>query len=537
MAKTVNNWVTLQNGELILFLHQHLPFLQAKTHHEFNGLGQFLQLLDFLITSKFKHDDTNPHIYIPISKKEFAEFGSAEHYKSYINSFFIANHERDKRKIMEHKTYIFLKQFILDAQVLLIEKLGQKNCFKPLKINLVNPQKIKVCSVPFKTSTILDKIFFKNFIDKVGVQEAQYAFIDKTAQSSVLLTNKQDLSYYEHGLSARQIRDLPEDKKIYTFEVKRLGKTQPYKPKIPTAKQRKETINTHIRINNIELDKMLAAAVGLDAYILCAIKIHYSGNSNYLFYEEKKHRLYATAKINTAPLLQGLLKETRKKLFTGFYQYDLTAAAPTILHQLYEKLCDKKKLPAIKAYIADRNSLRGDCANHLLRNHAEAYKDFNKAKTDVKELITAIFYGGNPLNKQSNVEMFYTTRVSLMQNNTGFKALAEEAKEMFDKLYEVIAKNIDAGGNILYDSIKIDPYKKKLDTKGKKIKRSKASVLSEIYFYHERQILNIAIRQFPNILLLVHDGFIIEQSLDYHNLERTIEQELGLMVKYEEEIL
>ncbi|MEA3373901.1 MAG: hypothetical protein U9Q62_09445, partial [Campylobacterota bacterium] len=78
------NWIELENGELLLFLHQHLPILQAKSHHEFNGLGPFLRLLDYLITNKFTNE--TPFIDIRISDDDFKHFGSGKYYKNHSGS-------------------------------------------------------------------------------------------------------------------------------------------------------------------------------------------------------------------------------------------------------------------------------------------------------------------------------------------------------------------------------------------------------------------------------------------------------------------
>lgn len=536
-----NQWVELQNGELILFLHQHLPSLQAKTHHEFNALGSFLQLLDKLITNKFAASNGAPFIEIRISKADILEFGSGKQYKDYIDNFFIPESDyfysgEAYHRPKKHITYFYMRKFILDAQSILISKLGLDNYCKPLKINLTNPIIEKAYSIPFEQSKILDKDLFELFKNKVGVQEAQHKFIDKNAASSVLLTNKQALKYYNHTFNDRQIRTLPLDKTLYTFKVKRISKNKSFKPTLPTAKQLKDNIHTKIKINQASLDKMIKDADGFYINLLQNIKNHYQNNDNYLFYKEVTHRLYATSDINKAPLLQGLTKEIRNKIFSGFYQYDLTASAPTILHQLYQRYCKTQKLNTIEAYISNRDSLREVCANYLLVNDKEHYQDINKAKTDVKEVITAIFYGGEVLNRQSGVSMSHLNREALYNNVAEFKALALEAKEMFDDLYKEILKSINVNGHIKYDKIIINPYTDKLNKKSKKTKRSKASVLSEIYFYHERQILNIAREQFPNIILLVHDGFIIEH-IWVDELEAIIEKELGLKIHYEEEVL
>ena len=439
-----NKWIDLQNGELILFLHQHLPFLQAKTHHEFNGLGHFLQLLDHLITNKFA-DNGSPFLEVRISKKEFQSFGTGKYYQKFIDTFFIPDPNyfysgEAYQKPKKHITFMFMQKFMLDVQSALRGKLGDDAYFKPLKINLNNPKKVKAFSIPFESSKLLDKPFWDSFKRYVGIQNPPINIIDEIATSSVLLTNKKDLEYYTHGLSDRQIRALPVDKPLYTFEVKRLNKSEQFKPKFPTAKKLKDDINTQIKINNKALDQMIAEAKGFESNQLRAIKRFYGNNDNYLFYGEANHRLYATADLNTAPLLQGLPKEIRNKLFKDFYQYDLTAAAPTILYQLFQKHCKGKKLNALEAYIANRNTLRALSANYLLTNDKDHYKDFNHAKTNVKEVITAIFYGGNPLNKRSEVQMSYTNRVALMANLAEFKALAEEAKKMFNELYKAISK-------------------------------------------------------------------------------------------------
>ncbi|MEA3372883.1 MAG: hypothetical protein U9Q62_04255 [Campylobacterota bacterium] len=521
-----NNWIELENGELLLFLHQHLPILQAKSHHEFNGLGPFLRLLDYLITNKFTNE--TPFIDIRISDDDFKHFGSGKYYKNYIENFFVGDPDYffsgdAYKKPKRHWTLICMADFIVKVQEHLIKELGEEKYFKPVRINLNNPLKKPAYSIPFKSSKFLNKSLFDLFINRVGLPDNFPLFDENTP---VLPTNKQLIKrHYDSNLSERQIRSLQSSETIYTFDIQRVKST----PNSPSKIQLNKYIHTKINIDPQRLKTLMSRADGFDLNMLAAIQRYFS-KGNPLLYKEINRRLYATADINNGPLLQGLPKALRHGLFKGYYQYDLTASAPTILHQLYQKHCKAQPLKAVQRYTDDRNALRGACAQYLI--DTKAYDNFDEAKKDVKEVITAIFYGSF-LSNNSNVSMSHDNRKALSDTIPSFKALADEAKQMFDELYAVISSDTNSDGDIQYESIVLNPYK---DAERKK-KRSKGSVLSEIYCYHETQILRLVLENFPDVTLLIHDGFIIDHKIWYDSLEELIEEKFGLSVKYDEEML
>ena len=59
-----------------------------------------------------------------------------------------------------------------------------------------------------------------------------------------------------------------------------------------------------------------------------------------------------------------------------------------------------------------------------------------------------------------------------------------------------------------------------------------------IYYYHEKEILDIVFAKYKNdLILLIHDGFIIDKEIDTKELEEYIYSKLKLEMKYEKEQL
>lgn len=149
-------WVRLNNGNLIMFLHNHLPFLQATSKVEWNALKGFFRLLDYVLTK----NNTDDQIRFKMSKKKMSEYGTGKHFNKYLEAFFIDEKFYYTTELNEAKTYYtldFLSNFIINSQKYLIKSMGIDDYMKPIKVDFNTPLIKKAYSVIFSQSSLLDK--------------------------------------------------------------------------------------------------------------------------------------------------------------------------------------------------------------------------------------------------------------------------------------------------------------------------------------------------------------------------------------------
>lgn len=543
MNKSVKEkeWVRLNNGNLIMFLHHHLPFLQAKSKVEWNALRGFLLVLDRVITSN-NHPN---NIIFRMSKEDIAKFNTGKYFNTYLESFFIDSRfyfsPKKSNKAKTYRTLEYLSHFIRKAQEYLINKMGVEEYLMPLKINLTDAIEKDAYTVLLNKSKFIDmtivdvenlikeNTYLIDTIRKTHPIIFTRNYVQTQVDSSVSVFKQKDLIDF-YGFTEREARKAVLSTKSFTFETRKDTK----QTKVFLKSDLKNEICTKIVLNKDEVDKLLAENTvdSLTLSSIYALKQYYVDNSNFAVYKEANIRLYTPLRANIFDF-QGCSRVLRKKLFTGLWQYDLNAAAPSILYQLFKRYFPKEHLKTLVSYIKDRNAFRYECTRHLM----DAFEGENKDKIydNVKEVITALFYGANILNPKSGLALSLEKRKFLIENVAMFKELIAETNILFNDLYKYYIENFKEDDKIKLGKHLINLNKK--NKKGKLVAKSKASILSSVYFFYERTILEIVRLNHPDLTLMIHDGFIIPHKIDNTKLEVEIYNQLGFMMQYSEELL
>lgn len=534
-------WLRLNNGNLIMFLHHHLPFLQAKTKVEWNALKDFLLLLDRVITSN-KHPI---NIIFRMSKEDIAKFNTGKYFNTYLESFFIDSRfyfsPKKSNKAKTYRTLEYLSHFIRKAQEHLINKMGIEEYLMPLKINLTDAIEKDAYSVVLNKSKFIDMtiVEVENLVNENAplvdnIRETHPIiftpnYIQTQANSFVNIFKQKDLIDI-YNFTERESRKAVLCTKSFTFEIRKDTK----QTKVFSKSDLKNEICTKIVLNKEEVDKLLVET-SFDYLTLSsinALKQYYVDNSNFVVYKEANIRLYTPLRANIFDF-QGCSRVLRKKLFTGLWQYDLNAAAPSILYQLFKRYFSTRHLKTLASYIKDRNTFRHKCTEYLMSTFDDDNKD--KVYGDIKEVITALFYGANILNPRSELSLSLDKRKSLIENVSMFKELITETNILFNDLYDYYITNCKEYDRINVDGCLINLYEK--NNYDKLEKRSKAAILSSVYFFYERTILEIVRDKHPDLTLMIHDGFIIPHKIDNTKLEVDIYNKLGFNMQYTEEQL
>ena len=68
-----------------------------------------------------------------------------------------------------------------------------------------------------------------------------------------------------------------------------------------------------------------------DIFPLINILKNFENGTNYILYEQSNFRYYTNLKLNNVVNFQAIKKEYRKYIFNGQFDYDINAAAPTLL--------------------------------------------------------------------------------------------------------------------------------------------------------------------------------------------------------------
>ncbi|MDD2291625.1 MAG: hypothetical protein PHV52_05065 [Aliarcobacter sp.] len=532
-------WVRLNNGNLIMFLHHHLPFLQAKSKVEWNALGDFLLFLDKIITS----NSDSSRLSFKVPRKEIAKFNTGKHFNTYLEHFFVDERFyytlKKSNEVKNYCTLMYLSEFIKEAQKYLIDIMGIEEYLTPLKINLANVIEKDTYSIPFNKFKFLNMelVEIGNLVSENSPLSDSIRkthpiiltpnYIQTQVDSFVSVFKQKDLINF-YGFTEREARKAVLSVKSFTFETKKDTK----QTKVFSKSDLKNEIYTKVVLNKDEVSKLLVET-SIDSLTLSsiyALKQYYVDNSNFAVYKEANIRLYTLLRANIFDF-QGCTRELRKKLFKGLWQYDLNVAAPTILYQLFKEHFPTRHLKTLVNYIKDKNTFRYECAEYLMTTFEY---DKDKAYADVKELITALFYGATALNPRSELSLSLDKRKSLIENVPMFKELITETNILFNDLYGYYITNCKED-KINLDGFLINIYKK--DKKGRLVKKSKASILSSVYFFYERTILEIVRNKYEDLTLMIHDGFIITHKIDKRELEIEIYNKLGFMVNYSEEQL
>lgn len=222
--------------------------------------------------------------------------------------------------------------------------------------------------------------------------------------------------------------------------------------------------------------------------------------------------------------LQRIPSKKRSMLFAinGMpHEYDISAAAPTILYQLHKSVplvkgprggyisgYDGRKLEVIEKYLEDKKTFRQFIAN-------EIGIDYETAKT----VINAMFNGARRTRESKLYEKIGRNNVILhrLQKYVLLNKLASEISHMWSVIAELHPNRYDNEGN-----------KQRLSSSEK----------YDLYFEKELEIVNV-VRQycFNNKIRVfsIHDGYITSDQIDVNELQKEVKNKTGFDVIFEYE--
>jgi hypothetical protein len=545
-CKSNSNKIILNNGYLIKLLHEHIPTLQLygnkkEKKYQWIALYNILKYLDKQLSNimEDKHELSKK-----TKKKEYA-------YNKYFDEYLFLNfNESTYEKEVKPREYflrIFLENAIIECIKLINEKKDISELFETYEIDISTPKIVPY----YKGIEFSSSIFYNKDLQK----EEELSLISSPLQSSgakikehyrennyfksletkqVKLTHKSDVKEI-YNYTKRQSDKLEKysDEEVYTFEFKKSRK----KIKTTTTeRQLNKYINTNVVLDADNLRNIIDMFIKtqknpFDIFPLINILKNFKNSTNYILYEQSNFRYYTNIKLNNVVNFQAIKKEYRKYIFNGQFDYDINAAAPTLLYQYIKKLLPEKeiKLEYLEKYIKDRNIVRNECVKLLKEQNKSTYKDFKK---EVKEVITSALYGSKISNKKSKVAMSKSNRDFLYNNSLEFKNLIDNITELFKLYKSYIDKNHKNDRFINMPNGKIELYE---NNKRKKL----STTVSGFYFSLESQILlDVIYKNYKEDLsLMIHDGFIARKDIDTKELEELVLKETGFVVKYSKELI
>ena len=540
-----SNKIILNNGYIIKLLHENIPTLQLygnkkEKKYQWIALYNILKYLDKQLSNimEDKHE---------LSKKTKKEKYA---YNKYFDEYLFLNfYESTYEKEVKPREY-FLKEFlnyIINKCIKLInEKKDISELFETYEIDVSTPKIVPYYKdIKFSSSIFYDEkdLEYENFyVENSPLQNSgaevklthkkDYYKSLKTAK--VKLTHKSDVKEI-YNYTKRQYDRLEKysDKEVYTFEFKKSRKKL---KTIKTKRQLNKYINTNVVVDTDNLKNIIAMLIKtqkntFDIFPLINILKNFENGTNYILYEQSNFRYYTNLKLNNVVNFQAIKKEYRKYIFNGQFDYDINAAAPTLLYQYIKKLFPKKKikLEYLEKYIEDRNTVRNECVKLLKEKDKSNFKDFRK---EVKQVITSALYGSKLKNRVSGVAMSVSNREFLYDNNLEFRNLIDDITKLFKLYKSYIDKNHKNDKFIDMENGKIELYE---NDKKKKL----STIVSGFYFSLESKILiDVIYKNYKEDLsLMIHDGFIARKNIDTKELEELVFKETGFVVKYSKELI
>ena len=210
--------------------------------------------------------------------------------------------------------------------------------------------------------------------------------------------------------------------------------------------------------------------------------------------------------------LQNLPKAIRAELFSGWFDYDIEAAAPTLVYQwackVNERLSPKKSgtpFPTIRRLVEDRTSIR------------EHFTEVTGlGMPTAKSIVIRLFFGAGlaPNGKQAIFRLVNRDRdvLNRLKADPFVSAFRREVSLMW-KL--VLNDENSRNGMVAFRTGRVIP---KPSTRGKQ--------RMSIYLRLERQVID-AIEE---VLLsdglrpvLIHDGFMVRGQIDRERIEREVQ--------------
>ena len=220
--------------------------------------------------------------------------------------------------------------------------------------------------------------------------------------------------------------------------------------------------------------------------------------------------------------IQHIPKELRSTLLKGWYLYDINAAAPTILHQLFTRIT-RKELNHIPYYCKNKTKLREEWAEAVGCD----------IKT-IKSIINSLFFGGViPTESQLKANLDFKFAIQKTLTDQQIKKLW--AIQEFSWLREetrfvmmTISNHYRTEDKSLTNAAGITKHFERW---------SYRHVCYHLYVGVEVSILQIILSRLMHDnrggLFLLHDGFAAQASFEIEGLEMLIKETTGYKVTYD----
>jgi hypothetical protein len=218
--------------------------------------------------------------------------------------------------------------------------------------------------------------------------------------------------------------------------------------------------------------------------------------------------------------VQNLPKAIRAEVFKGWFDYDIEAAAPTLVYQwackVYQRLNPTKvgaPYPSISRLVGDRSSVRQHVANI-------SGLDMKTAKS----IVIRLFFGAGlvPNGKQAIFRLVNRNR-ELMDQLKADPFLKNFRREVSSMWQIVLMDENSRNGLQAFKGGSVVP---KAATKGKQ--------RMAIYLRLERQVIDAVetvLRAEGTVPVLIHDGFMVQRELDREKVEREVNLRTGYKIK------
>lgn len=221
--------------------------------------------------------------------------------------------------------------------------------------------------------------------------------------------------------------------------------------------------------------------------------------------------------------VQNLPKSLRAEVFKGWFDYDIEAAAPTLVYQLassvYRKLSPERTdvpYPSVKKLVDDRTAVRQHIAD-------VAGVDF----TTAKGVVVALFFGAKlvPHEKQAIFRLVSSDRdvIAKLKNDPFVKAFRRDVSAMWVLL--LMDENARNGVQGFRTGVVVP----KPETKSKQ--------RMAMYLRLERQVIDVVEAELLRdgaVPVLIHDGFMVQGKINKARFESAIQRETGFVIRLAE---
>jgi hypothetical protein len=233
------------------------------------------------------------------------------------------------------------------------------------------------------------------------------------------------------------------------------------------------------------------------------------------YFESKEGRLYAQDNVN----LQSAPSNIRKAALQGCWDYDMENCHYSLFYQLANRA--GYQASNVDYYLTNKESVRDEIS-----------KAVGRPVKAIKQCLLAMMYGTNQ-----------TSYISLKHKAPALpKYLGSNAAETFinHPLVKALDADIKQGGKAIIKDNHPSKMGYIINLMGKTIKSTEPNkkVMAHLLQGSEAKILEMArIMYEGRILLLQHDGFTCDKRIDIVPLQASIEDRLGLSMRFSEDKL